>query len=283
MKQKSAQCAVIIVTHNSEIHIPKAMECLLAQTHQPKDIVIVDSGSHDPSYLEKYKRLKNVRLVLAKGDVGFCKGNNIGMEKVSHECKYVFFLNPDAFLTPNYMEEAIDFMELPQNATCGALTGSILGYDIHRDKPTGKYDTTGVFKKWYGQWYDRSQGTNYAPELHAATESIPAICGAVFFCRRKALDTVLIRGKEVFDNTFYMYKEDIDLSLRLRKQGWVLAYHPHLIAYHCRGWQRDRSKMPRLFKLCSARNELRIHLKEMSPIGILYSTLKYAAVKLLNY
>jgi len=282
MKNVNPHCAVIIVTHNSQLHLPKAMLCLQQQSRPADQVVLVDSGSADPSHLMTYQQDPKVTVVLAKGDIGFCRGNNIGMGRLSSNCDYVFFLNPDAFLTPRFLEDAIAFMEQPHNQAYAALTGKILGYDIQQDRPTGKYDTTGVFRKWYGRWYDRGQGMDCNPELYLNQEDIPAICGAVFFCRKKALDAVLIRGNEAFDNNFYMYKEDIDLSIRLRKNGGKLAYLPHLSAYHCRGWNPDRSKMPRNFRLASARNELRIHLRSFSLAGSIYSSLKYASVRFLD-
>ena len=197
------------------------------------------------------------------------------MEHVDPKCDYLFFLNPDAFLEENFTENAIGYME--SHPKYGAITGTTLGYNLDRDKPTGKYDTTGIFRTWYGKWYDRGQGDAVDTTLYQAEEEIPAICGAVFFCRMKALPS-----PEVMDPSFYMYKEDIDLSLKLRKKGWKLGFVPNLICYHCRGWDQDRKKMPRKFRLCSARNELAIQLKSLSPIPSLYSALKYTAVKLFD-
>lgn len=282
MNKQSPHCAIIIVTHNSEQHIDKALACINRQTRPAARIIVVDSGSRDPSYLRKYEQQPNVDITLAAGDIGFCRGNNIGMAKVPANCGYVFFLNPDAFLTPTYLEKAIAFMESPENARYGALTGTVLGYDIASDKPTGTYDSTGIFQKWYGQWYDRGQGKPYQAGEYQEPEEVPAICGAVLFCRKRALDDVLLRGNEVLDNTFYMYKEDIDLSIRLRQKDWKLAFTPQLTAYHCRGWVRDRSKMPREFRLASARNELLLHRRLKAPVPIAYSLLKYAAVKFLD-
>jgi N-acetylglucosaminyl-diphospho-decaprenol L-rhamnosyltransferase len=282
MNKKNPSCSVIIVTHNSELYIHKTMECLHHQTVLADHVVLVDSGSADLTYLSRYSNQPNVDVVAASKDIGFCKGNNIGLSKISEKCDYVFFLNPDAFLTPDYLEKAMTFMEKPENHQYGALTGTLLGYDIHKDQPTGNYDSTGVFQRWYGHWYDRRQGMKYCFGHYQNPENVPAICGAALFCRKKALDSVLIRNGEIFDNAFFMYKEDIDLSIRLRRQRWKLVFLPDLMAYHCRGWQRDRSKMPRQMRLISARNELKIHMRLYSPVKIVYSFLKYATVKCLD-
>lgn len=173
-------------------------------------------------------------------------------------------------------------MEAPSNTKVGALTGTTLGYCIDQDAPTGTYDTTGIFCTWWGRWFDRAQGEKHNPEAYSQIELIPAICGAVFFCRRSAAKEVMLAEEEIFDNGFYMYKEDIDLSLRLRKQGWDLAFLPELKAYHCRGWNRDRKSMPQKMRLHSAFNELKIHWRKKSPIPFLYSLMKYWAVRCLN-
>ncbi len=278
MKNAQPVCSVIIVTYNSQVHLPKAMACLEQQSRPADQIILVDAGSSSCDYLDAFRKHPRVDIAIAEKNTGFCKGNNIGFSKVRPGCDYVFLLNPDAFLAPSYLEDAIGFLERPENSIYGALTGTTLGYDIATDQPTGKYDTTGIFKTWYGKWYDRRQGEPIQAANYRVKEDLPAICGAVFFCRKKAVDEVLIRGNEILDQTFFMYKEDIDLSLRLRRQGWKLAFVPQLTAYHCRGWNPDRSKMPRRMRLCSARNELRLQARHLSPIGLLYSGLKYTLV-----
>ena len=258
------------------------MECLNQQSRQADAIVIVDSGSTNPSYLTNYQPQENVTVVLAEGDVGFCKGNNIGLSRMPLKSDYVLFLNPDAFLTPRFIQEALSLMEDPKHAKWGAVSGTVLGYDMQANTPTGKYDSTGIFRTWYGHWYDRGQGRGIDEAVFSVQQCVPAICAAVIFCRKKALDSILMRENEVFDNTFYMYKDDIDLSLRLRKKGWMLMFVPSLMAYHCRGWQRDRSLMPRELRLCSAWNEVRIQKGQHAMIPLLYSLCKYAAVKYLD-
>jgi GT2 family glycosyltransferase len=281
-KRKMPACVIVVVTFNSQKYLPKAMECINQQTHSIEKIIIVDTGSDETAYLMPYQQQANVEIVFAEKNSGFCKGNNIGISKLPDNCDYVFFLNPDAFITPSFVRGAIAFLQLPQHQQYGAVTGTVLGYNIDVDQPNGAYDTTGIFRKWYGRWYDRGQGQAYNPGLYLVQEDLDAICGAVFFCRKKALDSIMLRENEVFNNTFYMYKEDIDLSLRLRREGWKLAFLPQLIAHHCRGWQKDRLKMPRKLRLHSAKNELRVHLQTMAPVPIAYSLCKYAAVKWLN-
>lgn len=274
--------AVIIVTHNSEKHIDKCITCIANQTYAPAQLILVDSGSSDRDYLLPYRSLPGVQTIFADKDIGFCRGNNIGLKKLLPETDYIFFLNPDAFITPTYIAKAVAFMQDDKNARCGAITGTTEGYCIKKNSPTGLYDTTGIFSTWWGRWFDRGQGEPLNPNLFSETETIPAICGAVFFCRNTAAKAVMLPDGELFDNRFYMYKEDIDLSLRLKNQGWHLMFVPSLLAYHCRGWNQNRRSMPKKMRLHSAYNELRIHWRQKSLIPLIYSTMKFWAVKCLN-
>ncbi len=268
---KNINTAVLVVTHNSEIHIKKMVECIERQTTPPKQLIIVDSGSSNPSYLDSLQA-----TIHKEGrDIGFAKGNNLALKLVDDEVKYILFLNPDAFLAPSFLENAESYME--QHPDCGALTGTVLGYDIEKDHSTELYDSTGIFQKWYGKWYDRGQGERYDKSRFDQNEKVPAICAAVMFCRKDALVDAM-KNSQVMDESFYMYKEDIDLSLRLQAKGWALHFVPSLLAYHCRGWSQKRRQMPHQFRLLSARNELKIHLRQQNPLKIMYSLLKYASV-----
>ncbi len=274
-------CSVIIVTHNSQAYLSTCMRSLKQQTSLPHQIILVDSGSEDSSYLKEYPKETQVIVHLADENIGFCQANNIGMSYVDPQSKYVLFLNPDAFLTPLFIEQALSLMEHSSNFSVGALSGILLGFNIQRQQPTGRIDSSGIFRTWYGRWYDRGQQELYTSQQLPRTENVPALCGALMFCRLHALQSVELAPYTVMDPTFYMYKEDIDLSLRLRQKGWLLLLAPQLIAYHCRGWQ-ERAKIPYHLRLLSARNEMRLYARLKSPF-YLYSLLKYLLVKIGNY
>ncbi len=274
--------SVVIVTHNSQRYIHKNLAALNAQTTPADSIIVIDSGSCDAAYLQPYVSQPNIIMELHPTDIGFCRGNNLGITHVSPHSEYILFLNPDAFLTPAFAADAMALLEKPEHRPVGALSGYLLGYDIEADAPTGRYDSTGVFQTWYGHWFDRHKGKAIQQPPSPAPEEVPAICGALMFCRRKALEEAAIRHSEIWDNSFCMYKDDIDLSLRIRKQGWRLLIVPYLQAYHCRGWNVNRRAMPRTLRLMSARNEIRVNARYCW-MGLPYSLAKYSAVKALDW
>jgi GT2 family glycosyltransferase len=272
--------SVVIVTHNSGTYISKLMEALEAQTQAPDLVVLVDSGSSNSGYLDRARRSPLPCTVVLEENVGFAKACNIG-RNLSHFNDFILFLNPDAFLAPDFLEEAVKFMKEERNQNVGILTGTLLGYDISRDLPTGLIDSTGIQQAWFGRFYDRDQGRPLSA-LHRYNRlgnPVKAICGAAMFARETALRTVSKNGS-VFQSDYFMYKEDIDLSLRVGRAGWKLIHHPALTVYHCRGW-KSRKLMPKAMRILSARNEMRLHYCNRSPF-VLFSFIKYCIVKLFD-
>jgi N-acetylglucosaminyl-diphospho-decaprenol L-rhamnosyltransferase len=270
--------SLIIVTYNSQKFLPQMLKAIHAQTLKPLEILIVDSGSADRSYLEE---MGEIKVIYAPKDVGFCVANNIGFRHLSQASRYVLFLNPDAFLEERFLEKAHKKMEEKAFLNCAVLTGTLYGYDIHAHCPTECFDSRAIFCTPYGRWYDRDQGKRIYP-LPQREEKVEAICGALMFCRKSALEKVSSPQNAPFNESFYMYKEDIELSIRLRKACFDLYYCPELSAYHCRGWSKKRRDMPRFFRLLSAKNELTINTK-ISPLKAAYSLCKYFLVKVLDF
>jgi N-acetylglucosaminyl-diphospho-decaprenol L-rhamnosyltransferase len=267
---------VVIVTYNSGSVLPLCLDALGRQTRLPDQVIIVDNHSADAAYLDAIREDSRIRLVRSPSNEGFCGGNNRGY-RLARDCKYILFLNPDAFATERLIEEAVAWMERPQSSRLGCLTGTLLEFDIARRQPTGRIDSTGIFQTSFGKWYDRGQGTPWVGSgAPPPPEPIPAVCGAFMFCRASALAATAIRNDEVFDSRFFMYKEDIDLSLRLRAGGWELQYLPALLCYHGRGWQ-GRKQVSYRAKYLSARNELRVSMRNRLK-GLPYSLLKFLYV-----
>jgi GT2 family glycosyltransferase len=169
-------------------------------------------------------------------------------------------------------------MERPENARVACLTGTLLGFDVAASRATGRIDSTGIVQKWYGKWVDRAQGTPWDALAagRGRPQDVPAACGALMFCRTAALQELA----HVFEPSFFMYKEDIDLSVRLRARGWRIVYHPDLLCHHGRGW-RGRARMSYESRYRSARNELRVCWRNQLR-GLPYSLLKLAYVATLE-
>lgn len=279
--------AVIIVTHNSQDVLSRCVDAVLRQTVQSEiqpEIVIVDSGSESVSYLDRYRNRFGIKVIRA-GNIGFSRANNKGYQAVSQSAKYILFLNPDAFLTENALAKALEIFKKNEQIACAGAR--LLGFDKNSGLPTNLLDSTGIFRKWYGCWYDRSQGEKDTGQ-YLIPEDVPAVCGAFLFCRQAMLAQLISEQPDypdgpitVFDPDFFLYKEDIELCLRIRKSGWRVVYHPEIQVHHCRGWQKNRQQIPLQLRLTAAHSELLLYKKHPSPY-ILWALFKYLLVRLLN-
>lgn len=272
---------VVIVTHDSASSISQTLFALNRQTFAASQIVLVDSGSSDTSYLKQHNREGLLELCFMP-NIGFSAANNLGYSSLDPSLEYVLFLNPDTILPEDFLEKAVRWMEIEGRESVGAVSGPLLGWDLKKEAPTGLIDSTGIFSTWYGKWYDRGRGASVKQKPFTRMEEVPALCGALIFARRKALESIKIGKYQLFDEQFFCYKEDIDLSLRLRAKGWRLIVVPDFPAYHARGWSPNRKAVPRARRLMSAENELKLHLKGYNPIKIVYSFLKYMGVLLID-
>ncbi len=270
--------SIIIVSHNSKLFLKKNLLSLVAQKSLPNEVIIVDSGSDEVGYINEIMDdvdLLTIKLICCE-NVGFAKANNIGISHLSVDCMQVIFLNPDCFLPLNFISSLVPILQDYPKA--GLLTGKLEGYDIATNRNTGLLDSTGIFQTCYGRWYDRGQGevdSGQYDEEYA--QIVPAICGALMICRREVIDLIFKHDGFFFNEDFFMYKEDIEISLRIKKLGLDILYFPGLVARHCRGWSRNRRKISRWARLRSAKNDILLALK-FRPKALLYGGVKYLLV-----
>ncbi len=266
--------SAVLVSHNSQATLARCLGALFEQKYPLDSVVLVDSGSSETDFLQEFDQYDRLQIIYGENK-GFSRANNLGYRKLSPETDYVLFVNPDLFVLSDTVGKAVSICE--ENPGVGMLSGRLLGYDMAQDKANGRIDSTGIVRQWYGRWIDRGQGE---PDSGVYLEpmEMPALCGAFLFCRSAALKSL---GTPVFDPDFFLYKEDIELSLRLRKNGWSLLYHPDLKVYHCRGWQSERAEMSSALRLLAAKSEILLYRKHPSPYMV-WAVLKYILVRFLR-
>jgi GT2 family glycosyltransferase len=266
--------SVIIVTHNSQDELPLCLDSLGRQDGCILSVIVVDSGSDDSGYLRTLKEKYEFTLI-ETSNVGFSRANNLGFHAVSDDCRMVVFQNPDTLLPEDYLLRAFEILQnVPEAAV---ISGVLAGYDLAARKPTQQIDSTGVFRHWYGRWYDRDQGRMISA-TRRQKQFLPAVCGALFACRMEALRSL---PNDVFDPDFFLYKEDIELSIRLRKKGWKLLFDPTLQAFHGRGWGRSRRDVSLSLRRIAAKSEVLLYKKHPSPY-MLWAFMKYLLVNIVR-
>jgi GT2 family glycosyltransferase len=164
-----------------------------------------------------------VQFIIGDHNSGFA-GAHQGMF-LSHDAPFVMLLNDDAKLAPDYLERVMHAMESDTNI------GSVTGLVYRMDGKT--IDTAGLEYQSLGRIIDRCAGTTTAP-AHAGEAF--GVSGAIGLYRRSAVE----KSGGLFDPVWFMYKEDADLAIRLRRAGFIAWYEPTAIAWHKRGLKEDK-------------------------------------------
>jgi len=238
---KKPTVAVIIITFNGSKFINKCLNSLKEQTYPKKDfsVIVVDNASTDNSIDLIEKNHSTVKLIKNKENSGFGSACNIGIRE-ANSVDYVILLNQDSWVEKDWLEQLVKVMEKNQKAgCCGAAEHD---YD---EKPVS--------------------------ESKKKNESTKAGCwmgGGSLIIRKKALDDA-----GLFDEIYFMYGEDMDLTWRIQIAGWIIIKTSKAIWHH-HGRKRSVSSTDwRVYY--SWRNRIFVLLKFGSTRQIISSIKKY--------
>ena len=263
----------IIVAHNSEKFLDRFLPRHLSELG---DEVCIVNSSASPLRIN----VDSVKVIETGSNVGYASGCNRGIEfGLSVGASHFIIINPDVYLPPSWLSRIKNTIFDDEYSCVGAFTAPLLGYNFKKDSPSGKVDSLGISHTWYGHWYDLSQGSpSELVDFAAKPYNIPASCGALMILTRDAVERLITGRGYVFNEAYFMYKEDIELSLHLQSLGKRIMIIPAAFAYHCRGWHPQRADTPFWARRLSARNEVRLDLKYYKQF-LPYSLLKYFYVQ----
>jgi len=244
---KTPKVSIVVINYNTVDLLFTCLTSLQDVVYSNKEFFVIDQGSSDDSVEMVRKKFPHVKVIENK-NTGYAGGANKAYEVTDGE--YLIVMNPDVTLEKDYIDILVKKLEKDQSI--GAITGKIL-----KTKPTDPellknhtplIDTTGLLAFKNRRVVDRGQGFEDKGQFEKE-EEVFGISGCLAMYRRKALDDISIPMKifdsqyknsdetEVWDNDFFMYKEDIDVSWRLNLYGWKCVYTPDAVAYHQRGTQ----------------------------------------------
>lgn len=266
--------SLVIINYNAKHLLPACIESINAQTHDEKNIIIIDNDSTDGSCEYAQEKFPKATTVCNNKNLGYAAAANQGI--ILSKSDYVMILNADIKFEPDYVERCLAKMEAdPQ---IGVIGGKLYKYNFKNDHKTNFIDTAGLFCYRNRRVIDDGQGLPDKGQFDEEKE-VFGISGACPIYRRKALDDIKVFD-EYFDNDFFMYKEDIDVSWRLRLRGWKCWYLPTAVAHHGRGTGvlkrfshlevlKNRSKLNKFQKYHSYKNQRLMQLKNEYLSGFL--------------
>jgi len=228
------QLSVIILNYNVRyflelcvLSVQSALETI------DGEIIVIDNFSSDDSCAMMKQRFPNVKLIQNKGNLGFPKGNNIGVAQAKGE--YICILNPDTVVAEDTFTKVLAFAQ--QQSDLGIVgcklidgAGNFLP-ESKRGVPTpwvaftkiaGLYKLftkSGIFGKYYAQHLNENQ-----------TGKTAILVGAFMFLKRD-----LYLEVDGFDEDCFMYSDDIDLSYRILQKGKSNYYFHETTVIHYKG------------------------------------------------
>lgn len=230
--------SIIIVNYNVKYFLEQCLHSIYRSTGiemNEVEVFVVDNASKDGSMQYLRKRFPaatypGLHFIANKRNVGFGRANNRAVREAKGE--YILFLNPDTLLTEHTLHDALE--EADKHSDLGALGLKML----HTNGNYAPESMRGIPTPWaafcklaglsrifpksklFGQYYMQHLDRN-------SSAAIQIVSGAFMLTSRKAIEKV---GS--FDEDFFMYGEDIDLSYRFLKNGFQNYYCPTTILHY---------------------------------------------------
>jgi len=233
-------------------------------------VVIVDNASTDGSLSGLEKLPLPLTIIRNDHNLGFAAACNQGA--TGSQADYLLFLNPDTQLFADSLSRPIAFMELPENGSLGICGIRLVDENGETTSCASRFPTMRIFigittglSKVYPKLFPEHQ---MAPEELTTDQAVDQIIGAFFLVRRK-----LYEANRGFDERFFVYFEEVDLSLRLKQRGYLSYFIHGVTAYHKGGGCSEQVKSERLFY--SLRSRLQFAAKH-------YSTVEYIMLLVLT-
>jgi len=221
--------AIVVLNWNGIADTLDCIDSLRQQTYKPFTIVIVDNGSNDNScdLLDNYNRGhdNSIQIIHNTKNLGFTGGVNTGIKwAIKNGYDYVALFNNDAIADKKWLQELVDAIKSKE---IGITTGLLLLGD-------GKeIDCTGEQYSNWGLPFPRDR--NHKKNKASSGGLVFGASGGASLYKIKMLNEI-----GLFDESFFAYYEDVDISFRAQLAGWKVAYTPKAIAYHKQGATADK-------------------------------------------
>lgn len=213
--------AVVVPNWNGEQDLPTCLESLQTQSLTPH-IIVVENGSVDGSLALLQTQYPSVETLIQPKNLGFAGGVNVGLRRAMElGFPFVALFNNDAVAHKDWLKHLVEAMEA--RADAGIITCKLLSADKSHTDSTGDFYTT------WGLPYPRDRGVA-ANKAHDQKEEVFGASGGASLYRSAMLEEI-----GLFDEDFFAYYEDVDISFRAQLAGWKILYEPKAEAYHQTG------------------------------------------------
>jgi len=227
--------SVIIVNYNVKYFLEVCLHSVLrAAVGIDSEVIVVDNNSADSSCQVIREHFPSVILIENKDNKGFSKANNQGVAVAKGE--YILFLNPDTVMPEDFLQKILGYMDTHPEA--GAIGPRLIdgkgqfAPDSKKSFPSlsvAIFKTTGINKIFSKSAYFNKYYAVHVKERETA--AVDVLSGCCMLVRKAAMDA----AGGPFDEDYFMYCEDVDLSYRIEKAGYKNIYYPEVDLIHYKG------------------------------------------------
>jgi GT2 family glycosyltransferase len=196
----------IVLNWNGWEHTVECLAALRACTYPHLTVVVVDNGSTDDSVSRICAAYPGITLLQTDKNLGFAGGNNVGIRHaLEHGADYVWLLNNDTIPAPDALSALV------AKAVADGQIGAVASICYCADSPT-------TVQVWAGSRVNLWLGYVSLSTKPHEDDWFDALNGASLLLSRPAIEEV-----GLLDENFFLYWEDVEFSLRLRKRAWRIA------------------------------------------------------------
>lgn len=241
--------SIVIPNLNGAGWLRNSIESLYAQTFQDFELIVVDNASTDESLeiARSYNGRAGYTLIENDHNTGFSAPVNQGIRLAKGE--YVLLFNNDAFAQPDMLEKLLDSAE--QNPRIFAVQAFMIR---HFEREIA--DDAGDYVTIFGWACKRGDGM-YARRYNRQRRIFSA-CGGASLYRKAILDEI-----GLFDELFFAYFEDVDISWRANSRGYKNIFCPEAKCYHICGATTGAVRYNEFKSVQSGRNSILLSYKNM--------------------
>lgn len=244
--------SIVIPNYNGGQYLKKCVDSLLIHKFKDIEIIIVDNGSTDSSMLSVEKLSNCIKIIKLEKNYGFSKAVNYGINVSSG--KYVVLLNNDTVIKFDWLDSLIK--EIESDERIFSVSSKMIRYN-EKDK----IDDAGDNYTIMGWAYKRGDGFNIA-NYNKTSEVFSSCAGAAIYRKE------IFKKIGYFDEKFFAYMEDVDISYRARIHGYKNVYCNTAEVYHI-GSATSGSKYNSFKVRLAARNNNYVILKNMPLIQVI--------------
>jgi GT2 family glycosyltransferase len=251
---------VAVVNWNSGLDLQTCIEAVKRNTRVPFNVIVVDNASTDDSLSHLDETGGKVHVIRSGKNLGFAGGVNLALGHV--DTPFVLLLNPDAFVSPDCVDALV--ARAHANARAAAVGSGLRNPDgslqvAARNFPSPATHFIEAFRLYkLLRWVPGLGGWYLVLSKQRTAQPVDWVVGACMLIRMAA-----VRDVGPFDNSFFMYAEELDWCLRAHRKGWEVWFEPEAVATHRLGGSSRQNELPLMIE--SYRSMYRFYAKYYPP------------------